>query len=236
MEKKRQNYLNINDVSNLLKVSKHTVQAWVSPSSPNHKSEFALLARHAGRRTLFLEDDVLNWLNQRRGPLYAQKINERSPYWKDLLLETRGLFKNSIALPNETKKLSKRKFNGGSIGFDTEPLLIWLTDHQKASDIKKIIIKADTIILPITLCNKILRQTKKNKKVFEKMKSFLLEQRIFELADFNERALALTETLPTGLSESNTINYASSIANGADFFLTRNIGLSNIKSLPLVVI
>ena len=45
--------LTIAEIAEKLRVSKHTVQAWISPSSPNHKPEFADMARHSGRKTVF---------------------------------------------------------------------------------------------------------------------------------------------------------------------------------------
>ena len=228
-------YMNISEVAKLLLISKHTVQAWLSPSSPNFKQEFSYLARHAGRRTLFEKKDIENWLNQRRGALYAQKYNEISPYWLEKFLELRGIFKNYIITPTENKKLKKRDFIDGALGIDTEPLLIWLTDAKLANTITTIVTRAEKLIISVPLCFRILKQVKNNQSVSKKMKKLLLEDRIFELADFNEHALLLANDIPSSISELSVINYISCISKGANSFLTRNSSLSKLATLKLTI-
>ena len=50
--------LTLIEVAEKLRVSKHTIQAWMSPSSPNHRPDFASMARYAGRKSIFLEKEI----------------------------------------------------------------------------------------------------------------------------------------------------------------------------------
>lgn len=228
-------YLSIIEVSEYLQVSKHTVQAWISPSSPNYKQEFAYLAKHAGRKTLFEETDILTWLDQRRGPIYAHKENERSPYWLEMLLKSRGMLEGELVLPELVKEnvYQDREFPGGILGVDTEPFLLWLNNSNDCNRLERIFSAAEGITISITLCHRILKQTKKKPSVHKKIKKFMLSDRIFEIAPFNENALSIVSGLPLRVSELNAINYSCTIANGANSFLTRNPTLCKVDGLPI---
>ncbi len=93
---KKDELLTIIQLADVLQVSRHTIQAWVSPSSPNHRPEFAALARHAGRKTVFYKNEVKNWLDQRKGPIYSQDLKEVSPYWREKFKKSRGMLKGLV--------------------------------------------------------------------------------------------------------------------------------------------
>ena len=90
--------LTLNEIAEKLRVSRHTVQAWISPSSPNHKPEFANMARHAGRKTVFIEDEIETWLNQRKGAIYSQEFIETSAYWREKFISARGTISNAVIM------------------------------------------------------------------------------------------------------------------------------------------
>jgi predicted DNA-binding transcriptional regulator AlpA len=114
MSKNQEKLLTINEISQKLRVSRHTVQAWISPSSPNHRPEFAAMARHAGRKTLFIEKEVLNWLNQRRGAVYSPGYAEHSAYWRERFLAGRSALKGIIKTVDGTESFIE--FSGGLVG------------------------------------------------------------------------------------------------------------------------
>jgi hypothetical protein len=153
---KNEKLLTLAEVAGLFRVSRHTVQAWISPSSPNHRPEFAAMARHAGRKTLFVEDEALAWLNQRRGPVYSTTVSERSAYWRERFVAGRGLLKGLIKAGEQNPGFIN--FQGGLLGLDAAPLLVWLADGPGAGPLYNLIMRADGLIMPIplaTFCRKI---------------------------------------------------------------------------------
>lgn len=224
--------LTINEIAEKLRVSRHTVQAWISPSSPNHKPEFANMARHSGRKTVFIESEIDTWLNQRKGAIYSLNISETSAYWRERFVSARGLFKNIIKPPAIQNLLSK-KFAGGKLAIDYEPLLIWLTDSHNSSDIYTIINGADNLIISIPLVWWLLRKFWRNKKHYNLINKFLLEDNIFELAPMNETSLKLSFELPLLVSDISLQSYACCISAGASSLLTCNETLLGTKGLSV---
>lgn len=222
--------LTLNEISEKLRVSRHTIQAWISPSSPNHKPEFANLARHAGRKTVFIESEIDTWLNQRKGAVYSLNYSETSAYWRERFLAARGLLKNSIKVP-KILSIPSNQFNGGKLSLDYEPLLIWLTDSQFSDKISTIIYRADGLIISVPLVWWFLKRVWKTKKHFIALKKFFIEDNIFEFAPMNEESLLLAFNLPTSANELSIQSYSCSITAGAVSLLTFNEALLKTKGL-----
>lgn len=227
-----QNILTINEVANKLRVSKHSVQAWISPSSPNHRPEFAAMVRHAGRKSVFLEEEIDLWLNQRKGAMYSQKFIETSAYWRERFESARGLFKGKINEP-ELAKNPKRNFNSGKLALDYEPLLLWLTDSPNSKEIQSYINKAENLIIAVPLAWWFLKRVWRNSKQLAVSKKFLIEDNIFELAPMNEESLKKSLELPAGAGELSMQSYACGITAGADSLLTANPSLLRTPGLAV---
>ena len=224
--------LTLTEIAEKLRVSRHTVQAWISPSSPNHKPEFSNLARHSGRKTVFIEQEVDTWLNQRKGAIVSQSYSETSAYWRERFMSSRGIFKNIIKQPLITKPSSK-SFNSGKLGIDFEPLLIWLTDAPLSSDISTIVNKSESLIIAVPLVWWFLRKVWRNQKRFLIMKKFLLDDNIFELAPMNEDSLKRSLDLPPLAGELSIQSYACCNSAGANSLLTYNPTLLNTNGLAV---
>ena len=224
--------LTLTEIAEKLRVSKFTIQAWMSPSSPNHKPEFASIARHAGRKTVFLEDEVETWLNQRKGSLYSQSISETSAYWRERFFAARGLFKNFIKAPI-IDKLPRKGFNNGKLGLDFEPLLVWLSDSHYSIEIASTINKSDGLVVAVPLVWWFLRKFWRNKKHFELAKKFFIEDNIFELSPMNENSLQRSLELPQQAGELSIQSYSCNNVYGASSLLTFNQVLLNTKGLAV---
>lgn len=231
MKKINEKLLTLNEISQVLRVSRHTVQAWISPSSPNHRPEFASLARHAGRKTVFVEEEVFAWLNQRKGPVYSPGISERSAYWQERFIAGRGLLKGLIKSPESS--VGFFPFQGGLLALDTEPIVCWLSDGPGASGIHNLIMGADGIILSVPLVSWLIRRSMRFPGKLKEVQDFMLNQNVFELAPFNEDAVRRSLELPVGLNENSAQNYCCSIAAGCASFLTGNKNLLKIPGLPV---
>lgn len=224
--------LTLTEIAEKLRVSKHTVQAWMSPSSPNHKPEFANIARHAGRKTVFLEDEVETWLNQRKGSLYSQNISETSAYWRERFISARGLFKNIVKEP-EIGKVTRKNFNNGKLGIDFEPLLVWLTDSINSSEVLTVVNKSDGLVIAVPIVWWFLRKFWRNKKQYNIAKKFFIDDNIFELAPMNENSLQRSLELPIQAGELSVQSYACINAYGANSLLTFNQTLLTTKGLSV---
>lgn len=222
--------ITINEVADKLRVSKHSVQAWISPSSPNHRPEFAAMVRHAGRKSVFLEEEIDLWLNQRKGAMYSQKFVETSAYWRERFASARGLFKGKIKEP-ELGKNPKRNFSSGKLALDYEPLLLWLTDSASSKEIQSYISKAESLVIAIPLVWWFLKRVWRNSKQLAASKKFLIEDNIFELAPMNEESLKNSLGLPTGAGEISIQSYACCITAGATSLLTANSSLLRTPGL-----
>ena len=206
--------LTLNEIAEKLRVSRHTVQAWISPSSPNHKPEFANMARHAGRKTVFLENEIETWLNQRKGAIYSQEFIETSAYWREKFIAARGLFKENIK-PQELPKTIKKNFGSGKLGLDYDPLLIWLSDSPHSTEISSIINRADGLVIAIPLVWWFLKRFTRNKNLIARAKKFFIDDNIFELAPLNEESLKRSLELPIAAGELSIQSYACTNTAGA---------------------
>ena len=224
--------LTITEIAEKLRVSRHTVQAWISPSSPNHKPEFASMARHAGRKTVFIENEIETWLNQRKGAIYSQEFIETSAYWREKFIAARGVFKETIK-QQEFPKTVKKNFGSGKLGLDYEPLLIWLSDSPQSTEISSIINRADGLVIAIPLVWWFLKRFVRNKKLFASAKKFFIDDNIFELAPMNEESLKRSLELPMAAGELSIQSYACTNTAGAVSLLTENQIL--LKTLGLSV-
>ncbi len=225
--------LTLNEISQKLRVSRHTVQAWISPSSPNHRPEFAALARHAGRKTVFLEEDVEIWLNQRRGAVYSVSYSERSAYWREKFVAGRGLLKGLVRPPEMKRSEKKAVFGEGLLALDAEPMLIWLTDGNGAAEIFSLVGRAEGLVLAVPLAFWILRRAGRSRSHSSRIHDFILDQNIFELAPFNEDALRRSSELPHAAGELSIQSYCCSMAGGAAIFLTGNSSLLAVRGLSV---
>ncbi len=225
--------LTLNEISQKLRVSRHTVQAWVSPSSPNHRPEFAALARHAGRKTVFLEEDVEVWLNQRRGAVYSVNYSERSAYWREKFIAGRGLLKGLVRAPEITRSAKPAVFSEGLLALDAEPLLVWLTDGSGAAEIFSLAGRAEGLVLAVPLAFWIMRRAGRSRGQFSRVHDFILGQNVFELAPFNEDALRRSSDMPPAAGELSIQSYCCSLAAGAAIFLTANRHLLNTRGLSV---
>lgn len=236
--------LTIVELADILKLSKHTIQAWVSPSSPNHRPEFANLVRHAGRKTVFYKHEVLSWLEQRKGPIYSQELLEISPYWKEKFIKSRGLLKGLVKPIVRNKQnlgRSRRGIEQSStlfapkiIALDTEPLLIWLTDSTEATAVLEVVEKAESIMLSAVLINWLLSKAIGKENYFYLLKDFLLEQNIFTVAPLNEQALRNLWDSNFKINDMSFLIYYSCNAAKADYLFTTNKTLLQGKSLSLL--
>ena len=232
MSEKNEILLTIQEIANRLRVSRHTVQAWISPSSPNHRPEFAAMARHAGRKTLFVEEEVLAWLNQRRGPVYSPAASERSAYWRERFIAGRGLLKGLIKSGQHQSGFLP--FQGGLLGLDTEPVLEWLADGPAAASIYNLVMRADGLVLSVPLAAWILRRSSRFAGKTRPMRDFMLDQNVFELAPQNEDSLRRSIELPAGINELSLQNYSACMAFGVSAFLTSEKNLLKVPGLPLI--
>ena len=232
MKNKKENLLTLQEIAEILRVSKHTVQAWISPSSPNHRPEFAAMARHAGRKTVFLENEVYSWLNQRRGPVYSLGSVERSAYWRERFVSGRGIYKGLIKT-TETE-VSFFSFQGGLLGIDTAPLICWLTDGKGASAIYNLVLRAEGLVLPLPLAFWLLRRAKKIPGRFKQMQNFVFDENIFEIAVFNEEAALRGIDFSSSINELSLKNYCSALNAGCSSFLTGDKNLLKIPGLALI--
>ncbi|HOI91762.1 MAG TPA: helix-turn-helix domain-containing protein [Candidatus Rifleibacterium sp.] len=225
--------LTLNEISEKLRVSRHTVQAWVSPSSPNHRPEFSSLARHAGRKTVFLESDVDAWLAQRRGAVYSISYGERSAYWRERFVAGRGILKGYVKPPEVVRAGRMVSFSEGLLAFDAEPLLVWLTDGPGAAEIFSLVGRAEGLVLAVPLAFWVLRRAGRSHAQLNRIQEFILGQNVFELAPFNEDALKRSLELPHSAGEMSLQAYCCSVAAGAAMFLTGNRHLVKLPGLPV---
>ncbi|MFZ5952102.1 MAG: helix-turn-helix transcriptional regulator [Candidatus Rifleibacteriota bacterium] len=232
MNEKNENLLTLSEIASRLRVSKHTVQAWISPSSPNHRPEFAAMARHAGRKTLFVEEEVMVWLNQRRGAIYAAASTERSAYWRERFLAGRGLLKGLVKSGEGSSSFIA--FPGGLLGLDTDPMMNWLADGPGAPAIYNLVMRSDGLVISISLASWILRRALKIPGKFKQLQDFIMDQNVFELAGFGEDALRRSLALPAGINELGLQNYCCCISAGASAFLTAEKNLLKIPGLPVI--
>ncbi len=224
--------LTLVEIAEKLRVSRHTIQAWISPSSPNHKPEFASMARHAGRKTVFLEEEIDTWLNQRKGAMYSQEFTDTSAYWREKFSNSRGLFKGILKEPT-LEKYPKKNFGSGKLAIDFEPLLIWLTDATGASEISNIVNKSDGLIIAVPLVWWFLRRVARNQKHFATAKKFLIDDNIFELAAMNDESLKRSIELPLTAGDISIQSYACSNSSGASSLLTCNPVLLQTSGLSV---
>lgn len=228
-------YLNIIEVASLLRVSRHTVQAWMSPSSPNHRPEFAAIARHAGRKSLFAKDDVMAWVEQRRGAMYSQAMPERSAYWRERFLAARGSLKGILRpVADHDFKTPVVMFNQGMLALDSEPLISWLLDDKGSNFTYKLASIADGLVVAVPMALWLLRRASRNAAGYARLKSFLLTDSVFELAPLSVEAMNRFLELPVQSADLALQSYCCCITHGAAAFLTSNKTLLRQPGLPVI--
>lgn len=215
-------FITLENVAELLRVSRHTVQAWVSPSSPNHRPEFALLARHAGRKTVFVESEIILWLNQRRGPMYAENQAGRSAYWRERFIAGRGLLKGLIKEPDINPDLTAGSFSQGILALDADPLLVWLSDGARAAELTSLVNRAEGLMISVPLAYWLLRRMTKSPGRLVELQDFLIGNSTFELAPLNEDALRRSSGFQASINDLTLQGYCCCVASGADSFLSSN--------------
>lgn len=229
----REKLFTLQEVAEKLRVSKHTVQAWISPSSPNHRPEFAILARHAGRKTVFVETDIEAWLNQRRGAVYSDSFSERSAYWREKFIAGRGLLKGYVKAPEIDRAEKAAGFSGGLLAFDAEPILSWLSDGAVAPEILAMAGRAEGLVLAVPLAFWLLRRAMRTPSRYQAVNDFLLGQNIFELAPMNEEVLRRALELPQTAGELSLQSYCCCLVAGASVFMTGNKTLLKLPGLSV---
>ncbi len=223
--------ITLNEAAEILRVSRHTVQAWVSPSSPNHRPEFSMLARHAGRKTVFLESDLLAWLEQRRGAIYSEKFSEQTAFWRERFAAGRGVLSKFIKPPSYEKPLKKVSFVGGILALDLEPVLEWLADGPRANEVAGYVNKAEGLMISAHLSLWLLRRAKKSAARYRLVQEFVIDDNIFELAAFNQEALSRALEMPQAITEVSLIGYSACAAAGCELFLSANASLMSLPGL-----
>lgn len=192
-----------------------------------------MLARHAGRKTVFLDSDIEAWLNQRRGAVYSVSFSERSAYWREKFIAGRGLLKGFVKSPEITRGDRTISFAGGLLALDAEPLLVWLTDGQGAAEVFAMVSRAEGLILAVPLAFWVLRRAGRSPAHQSLINDFILGQNVFELAPMNEEVLRRSLELPQTTGELSLQSYCCSIAAGAAVFMTGNRQLLKTPGLPV---
>lgn len=227
------NLLTLPEVAGVLRVSRHTVQAWISPSSPNHRPEFAMMARHAGRRTVFVEAEILAWLNQRRGAVYSDNPAGRTAYWYERFVAGRGLLRGMIKPPERVMSERITGFTGGLLAFDAGPLLTWLTDGDGSAALLALAGRAEGLILSVPLALWVLRRASRMQGRYVVVRDFILTQNVFELAVLDEAALRRAVELPATIADISLQSYCCSLEAGATMFVTGDRVLLKTPGLPV---
>lgn len=225
--------ITLNEAAALLRVSRHTVQAWISPSSPNHRPEFAIMARHAGRRTVFIEAEIASWLHQRRGALYSDNPAARTAYWRERFVAGRGLLRGLIKAPEKAAGERSAVFGGGLLALDVGPLMTWLTDGDGAAGLMALAGRAEGIVLSVPLALWVLRRATRTPGRYADLLDFVLGLNIFELAPLNEAALRRALELPAAAGEMSLHGYCCCIEAGAAMFVTADRILLKTPGLPV---
>ncbi|PKL47731.1 MAG: hypothetical protein CVV42_11965 [Candidatus Riflebacteria bacterium HGW-Riflebacteria-2] len=221
------------EVASLLRVSRHTVQAWMSPSSPNHRPEFAIMARHAGRRTVFIRSEITAWLDQRRGALYSDNPAARTTYWRERFVAGRGLLRGVIKAPEHVTGERLAGFGGGLLAVDAGPLMTWLADGDGAAGLLALAGRAEGLVISVPLALWLLRRAAKMPGRYAALHDFVLAQNIFELAPLNEAALRRALELPAAAAEISLQGYCCCIEAGAAMFVTSERILLKTPGLPV---
>lgn len=223
----------LNEVAQLLRVSRHTVQAWISPSSPNHRPEFAIMARHAGRKTVFIADEVTAWLNQRRGAVYSDNPAARTTYWRERFIAGRALLRGVLKAPEREASQLRSGFAGGLLAFDAGPLLTWLSDGEGSAGLLAMVNRAEGLVLSVPLALWMMRRALRTPGRYAALRDFVLAQNIFELAPLNEGALMRADDLPASVSDISLQGYCCCLEAGAATFVTADRVLLKTPGLPV---
>jgi predicted DNA-binding transcriptional regulator AlpA len=225
--------ITLREVAEIFRVSRHTVQAWISPSSPNHRPEFAVMARHAGRRTLFVESEVLAWLDQRRGAIYSDNPAARTTFWRERFIAGRGLLRGVIKAPEHREVDGGAVFVSGLLAFDAGPLLTWLADGDGSAGLLALADRAEGLVLSLPLALWLLRKAGKMPGRLAVMRDFLLAQNIFELAPLTEAAVQRALELPVATADISLQSYCCCLEAGAALFVTADRVLLKTPGLPV---
>jgi len=225
--------ITLSEAASLLRVSRHTVQAWISPSSPNHRPEFAIMARHAGRRTVFIEAEITAWLDQRRGALYSDNPAARTAYWRERFIAGRGLLRGLIKAPENVVSERMASFAGGLLAFDAGPLMTWLTDGEGVAGLMALAGRAEGLVISVPLALWVLRRAARIPGRYPALLDFVLAKNIFELAPLGEAALRRALELPVAAAEISLQSYCCCIEAGAAMFVTSDRILLKTPGLPV---
>ncbi len=217
--------LTLREAARLLRLSPHTLQSWMSPSSPNHRAEFARLALRAGRRTLFRSADLVNWLEQHQTSRSALPGGERSVNWFERFVAARG----SLNLPYQSESPPESSpdalFRGGLLAIDGAPLLSWLANTDEAPRILRLARRAEGLVLPLPTAGWMLRRLRRFPTALEQIRHLLFQSGIFETAVLHEEALSRLLQLPPAIGDIPALSYGAAIAHGAAVFATWNTAL-----------
>jgi|GEM_PF-1121688 len=227
-------FMTLPEAADALRISRHTIQSWISPSSQNFRPEFARLVKHAGKKTIFIPEEIFSWVSQ-RGVVRRRILEngERSSYWFEKFLSGKGLLKDFVFPPEEIKE-GPKDFKGGMIGLDSGPLLGWLTESAGSARITKIVERSEGVILPLNLASWILKRIRKIPRSYEKVKIYFFSSGIFELAPINEEAAIKASLLPPEVPDLQALSFAAAMESGAEVFATWNANLYKVPGLSLI--
>lgn len=217
--------LTLREAARFLRLSPHTLQSWMSPSSPNYRAEFARLALRAGRRTLYRSADLVTWLEQHQAARTSALGAERSVNWFERFVAGRG----SLNLPyqNETPPDSSPEtlFRGGFLALDGAPLLAWLANTPEAPRILRLVRRSEGLILTLPIAGWILRRLRRFPAAMDQVRHLLLQSGVFEIAPLNEEGLNRLIQLPPAVGDIPALSYGAAMAHGAAMFATWNTAL-----------
>jgi len=191
------------------------------------------MARHAGRRTVFIEAEVTAWLDQRRGALYSDNPAARTAYWRERFVAARGLLRGAIKAPEHVTGLRSAGFAGGLLALDAGPMLSWLTDGEGAAGLLALAGRAEGLVMSVPLALWLLRRAARTPGRYAALHDFVLAQNIFELAPLSEAALRRALELPVAASDISLQGYCCCIEAGAAMFVTSDRVMLKTPGLPV---
>ncbi|HNV69431.1 MAG TPA: helix-turn-helix domain-containing protein [Candidatus Ozemobacteraceae bacterium] len=217
--------LTVREAARLLRLSPHTLQSWMSPSSPNYRPEFSRLALRAGRRTLYRTTDLLTWLEQHQATRSILPGSERSVNWFERFVAARG----TLNLPYQSEPTPDPSpdslFRGGFLALDGAPLFAWLANTSEAPRILRLARRAEGLVLPLPTAGWMLRRLRRFPNALDQIQSLLFRSGIFEAASLNEEAVSRISQLPSAIADVAAMSYGAAIVHGASVFATWNTAL-----------
>jgi len=227
--------VSLKEAAQLLRLSPYTLQAWISPSSPNHRPDFARLARRAGRKTVFWRDELLVWDGQRRHES-GRAAAQRSPRWRELFRNGRGILRGMWSpLDVPVSSALPAMVTGGLLGVDAGPLLAWMIGDPAAARLERLLAKVDGVVLAATTVGTLLRTLACPPAESDAVREFLLVSGVFEIASLDEAAVRRALRFPAGIPLPAALACAAVLEHGASWFATWEPGVNGFPEFPALV-